>query len=71
MNTDAEIARIVAAGWRVNNLFQRDDGRWQANLRSPAGCTDFAVAATPCAALKACADKMGGVPETRAAPDLL
>lgn len=29
------LAAIAAHGLLVNNLFQHDSGRWQANLRSP------------------------------------
>lgn len=65
MTIEILLARIASAGWRVNNLFQRADGRWQANLRRPgedskgAPFTDFAVADTAAAALQGCAEKMG------------
>jgi hypothetical protein len=33
MNLDAAIERASALGLKVHNLFQRDDGLWQANVR--------------------------------------
>jgi hypothetical protein len=50
------IATIQQDGFLLNNLFQRDDGLWQANLRPAnperAGVGQaFAVAASPQAAL--------------------
>lgn len=34
---DYALAEIAESGWLVNNLFQHDDGTWQANLRKPEG----------------------------------
>lgn len=48
------ITEITAAGFLINNLFQCDMKHWQANLRSPAGHTNFAIADTPAAALESC-----------------
>jgi hypothetical protein len=62
------LSLIRRAGYRVNNLFERDDGTWQANLRGPSGGTDFATGATPCAALRACAEKLGMPPMRPAIP---
>jgi hypothetical protein len=31
------LRRMESAGYRVNNLFQTSTGRWQANVRDPAG----------------------------------
>lgn len=33
MSLDAAIERANSLGLRVHNLFQRDDGTWQANVR--------------------------------------
>lgn len=60
--TDTDILRFRAAGFKINNLFERDDGTWQANLRGPGGGTDFGTGATPCAAMRACAEKLGMPP---------
>lgn len=42
---------ISARGWLVNNLFQLDDGTWQANLRTATHVTVFAYATGPRLAL--------------------
>ena len=66
MSTDDAIAKVLAAGWHVCNLFQRSDGLWQSNLwrpdvAYPALARDFGLAKTPCGALQACIEKMGGL----------
>lgn len=46
------IARVRSAGYRVLNLFERDDGMWQANVVAPDGkAHEFGVSRTPGAAL--------------------
>ena len=56
------LADIAAAGWLVNNLFQRTDRSWQANLYRPGtGGRDFGRGGTPEAALADCIARMGGL----------
>lgn len=53
---DEILRALKARGYAVNNLFERPDGKWQANLRAAGGsglCTGWAVAAGPIAALEA------------------
>lgn len=45
------IADANAEGWLINNLFQLDDGSWQANLRSATHITAFGVGPDPTTAL--------------------
>lgn len=52
------IEEIFDRGWRVNNLFQRDSGEWQANLRSATHHTKFALAPTAELALALCIDSI-------------
>lgn len=47
---------IAARGWLVNNLFQLDDGTWQANLRTATHTTFFACAHSPALALSLALD---------------
>ena len=54
MTTDDAIAEVIATGFLINNLFQCNTAQWQANLRSPAGHTNFAVGASPAEALEGC-----------------
>lgn len=52
MSTDDALHRIARAGYTVNNLFQRRDLQWQANVMSPDGkAHEFGVAHSPEAAL--------------------
>lgn len=49
---DEAFYRVARAGYRVNNLFERDDGDWQANVRAPDGKTfEFGVHRSPAGAL--------------------
>jgi hypothetical protein len=51
-SVDEALQRVAAAGFRLNNLFQRADGPWQANVVAPNGFgVEFGRAATPAAAL--------------------
>ncbi len=54
------VAEINAAGLRVNNLFQIEDGRWQANLYDYNNSKGYAfvVHADPVAALQECFEKV-------------
>lgn len=45
------LAEIWDRGWLVNNLFQLDDGTWQANLRNSTSHLEFARADSPALAL--------------------
>lgn len=45
------LEEIAERGWLVSNLFQRDDGTWQANLRTPTHHTDYGKGPTPVLAL--------------------
>lgn len=44
---DDLLSAISDSSVRVNNLFQRDDGTWQANVREGEECFEFGVGATP------------------------
>lgn len=48
---DELLAALPDVGLRLNNLFQRDDGAWQANLRDDKDTTEFGLGATPAEAL--------------------
>jgi len=50
------LTEILDRGWRLTNLFQLDDGRWQANLRTDTYVTEFARAPTPLLALSLAID---------------
>jgi len=52
------LTEISERGWRLNNLFQREDGNWQANIRRSNFFTEFAVAQTPSEALSICIDRI-------------
>lgn len=59
MSLEIIIQQINAMGWQVNNLFQRRNGEWQANLwrasdapDDRAGYSAFAVDPHPEAALR-------------------
>lgn len=52
------ISELRDRGWRVNNLFELDDGSWQANLRTNLLATEFAYGDSPLEALALCIDKL-------------
>ncbi|RVT91398.1 hypothetical protein EOD42_22345 [Rhodovarius crocodyli] len=57
------LAELRAAGWRLNNLYEHDNGQWVANARRPAadGGTDIDFARGDCAveALRTLTAKLG------------
>ena len=68
MTVEHLLAGIAERGWRVNNLFQREDGKWQANVCRWNGdkqCLDFAIGVTCVDALKGV---LGGEFEPHPAP---
>lgn len=62
MTIEDLLTEIVEHGWRLNNLFQRSDGIYQANLRRQVEAghwvTDFAIGPTAESALTSCVDKI-------------
>lgn len=54
-NFDDALAEVHAAGYVIQNLFQRDSGGWQANLRAEGAKTysEFGIASTPHGAMLA------------------
>lgn len=48
---------IAAMGLFVNNLFQRHDGKWQANLRDSSECYEFGRGESPMLALNDAIEK--------------
>lgn len=58
---DELLTALPAVGLHLNNLFQCEDGSWQANMRDASGGDfyDFGKGATPAAALIACLQKAG------------
>lgn len=56
MTLDLLLTEIAEAGFLVNNLFQRDDGSWQANLRTTTHHCEFAIGSTATEALSLCID---------------
>lgn len=52
---EGALAQVHAAGFKVQNLFQREAGGWQANLRAEGTKTfsEFGMASTPHGALLA------------------
>jgi len=59
--TDDLFAAIAEAGFLVNNLFQCNTRQWQANLRSPAGFTEFGLGRTPAEALDECLHRISAL----------
>lgn len=59
-------AEIAEAGWLVSNLFQRDDGLWQCNLRSATHHTGFGIAESPAEAIESAIDQIASATETPA-----
>lgn len=57
MTIEELFAEINATGLKINNLFQRHDDRWQANLRDDKHGYEFGRGDTPVAALKECFEK--------------
>jgi hypothetical protein len=51
LSVDSLLMEIAERGWMVNNLFQRDDSTWQANLRTSTHFTHFGVGTTALEAL--------------------
>jgi len=68
------LAALKAAGWRLNNLYEQDNGRWVANVRRPntAGGTDldFARGNSAAEVLRVLAEKLA-TPHHHAAFHLL
>jgi hypothetical protein len=63
MTIEALFAEATARRLRINNLFERNDGIWQANTRTDdpvAHCYEFGLGATPQEALRAALDKSDG-----------
>ena len=58
MTLPEALDEIAANGWLVNNLFQLNDGLWQANLRRERFFTEFGRGPAPEAALEAAMAKM-------------
>ena len=58
MTLETLLDEIASRGWLVNNLFQRDDGSWQANLRTETHHTAFAIAETPALTLALSIDQI-------------
>lgn len=56
MTLESLLTEIAEAGFLVNNLFQREDHSWQANLRSADGHTAFAYGHSALDALALCLD---------------
>lgn len=63
MTLEELLAEISESGWMVNNLFQLDNGRWQANLRKGQWFTDYGKGDTPHKALNMAMDKLGSAEE--------
>ena len=51
MTVDELIVEVSRRGLRINNLFQLDDGRWQANITDGVRYWEFGKGETPTAAL--------------------
>lgn len=58
MTLSSLLTEIAERGWLVNNLFQRDSGLWQANLRTQTHACEFAIGTTMEEALSLCLDKL-------------
>jgi hypothetical protein len=58
---DELLAALPEVGLRLNNLFQRTDGTWQANVRDAVNDTgaEFGLGPTPAAALVQALKKAG------------
>lgn len=56
MSIETLLTEISERGWRVNNLFQLDNGDWQANLRTDSHYTQFGRGRTPSEALSLAID---------------
>lgn len=57
MTIEQLFAQTAALSLYVNNLFQRHDGRWQANLRDNSECYEFGRGDTPVEALTCAIEK--------------
>ena len=58
MTLEDLLADISSRGWLVNNLFQRDNGTWQANLRTSTHATGYGYANSPALALSLAIDQI-------------
>jgi hypothetical protein len=71
MTTDWTLEGLILElnhrGWRLNNLYQLDNGQWQANARSGDKCFEFRRGST---AAEALARVLEAVPEKEVAEDL-
>jgi hypothetical protein len=57
MTLEELFSEVEVLGLYVNNLFQRHDGKWQANLRDGQQGYEFGRGDTPVAAMRECIDK--------------
>ena len=55
---------VCERGWRISNLFQLDNGLWQANLRTSTHHTDFGRGPTPEIALQFALDAIADATES-------
>lgn len=58
MTLESLLTEISERGWKLNNLFQRDNGQWQANIRRDNFITEFGFANTPSEAISITIDKI-------------
>lgn len=58
MTLSTLLSEIAERGWLVSNLFQRDSGLWQANLRTQTHACEFAVGTSMEEALALCLDSL-------------
>ena len=58
MTLPSLLSEIAERCWLVNNLFQRDSGLWQANLRTQTHACEFAIGTTMEEALSLCLDSL-------------
>jgi hypothetical protein len=68
MTIEDLLDEIADRGWLVNNLFQRADGSWQANLRTATHHTDWGVADSPAIALSLAIDAIETAEEFESRP---
>lgn len=51
MTIEEMLRELSACGWRLNNLYQLDNGQWQANARLSDKCSEFRRGSTAAEAL--------------------
>lgn len=64
MSVDELLLEIEERGWLLNNLFQRDDGSWQCNLRTVTHHTAYGKGPSPDLALAEAIDAIETALET-------